>query len=249
MAEWDIDLTEIGGLRKWYGRKPHQMQRASAMLLNEFAFKTRDEAIRQIDKFMTVRNPKFVASRIRVTKTSYSTPIDRQRSITGSVAIRGAKGRGDFTGWTEQEKGTAVARKRVSTIASRGGNIQRQMIGRSRLKTKNEVMEVNDKVPLGGTGNIAGFIAMLARSGYKGIIHIKDRFYIIGKGRQMLAGPVMPGRSGLFKQLELVQRTKKEQPKRIKWLRTARAVYFKKHPPQRTWDGLMNRLIKPPPKK
>lgn len=249
MPEWDIDLTEIAGLRKWYGRQPRVMQRGHAMLLNAFAFGVREEAIRQIGKTMTVRNPRFVSLQMKVTKAQYGVPIGQQRSITGSVAIKGRKGRGDFTGWTEQEKGTRVQRKRVAKLASRGGDIHRQMLGRARLKPRNEVLEITDKIPRGGTGNTAGFIAMLARQGYKGLIKIKGNFYMIGKGRQMLAGPTLPGRSGLFKSLELVQKTKKEQPRRIKWLRTARVIYFKKHPPQKTWGALAQRLIKPPGKK
>lgn len=245
MAEWDIDLTAIDGLRKWYGKQPKLMQRASAMLLNRFAWGTRDEAVRQISSHMVVRNDRFVKGRLRVTQTRTGTPIAQQRSVAGSVATN------RFTGWKEQEYGTRTARKRVSTLASRNGSIQNQMRGPARLKRSTSVRTFSQlpMAPRGGPTNYGGYIAMLLRDRYKGLIRIGGKFYTLPRTNK--AQFVGPGRQGgnYWKQLQLVQETKKEQPKRIRWMRTARAVYFKAHPPQKTWNAVVAGLMKPPPKR
>jgi len=255
--EWDIDLSAVDGLRYWYKKKPKLMQKASALLLNRFAWGTRDEAVRQISALMTVRNPKFVNSRLRVTQTAQSRPISQQRTIAGSVAIKGHTKRGNFTGWTEQEFGTPVSRNRISTLAARKGNIQNQMQPRSRLKRANEVTTLAESAlkPRGGTTNYGGWIAMLARQGYKGLVRIKGGLYLIGKGGGRLAGPTMPGRGGARKKLtmdahlQLVQQFKVAQPKQKHWMKQARANYFHKNPPQRTWSGIVHKLMTPPPKR
>lgn len=248
--EWDVDLSELEGLQRWYNLSPRKVQVASAMYLNNIAFGARDEAIVHLGRVMVVRNAAFVRSRLRVTKTAYSTPISAQRTIVGSV------GADRFTGWKEQEEGAPVERKRISTLASRGGNMQRQMIPRSRLKPSAEVVKLGEQGQKGGPGNWGGAVAMLMRKKYKGLINIKGRFYILpGKG----GGFVGPGRigsgadarvaTGLVRSLMLMQATKKEQPKRIPWLRDSVKKHFQKNPPQWTWQRTVSRVLKPPPKR
>lgn len=249
VAEWEIDLSEVNGLRQWYKRQPKMMQRASALLLNRFAWGTRDEAVRQIGRVMTVRNKRFVDSRLRVTQASQSTPIGQQRSIAGSLATA------RFSGWTEQEVGTPTERKRVSTLASRSGDFSRQMIPRSRLKpgTTVESLEkaVGSRLPRGGATNYAGMIAMLGRERYKGLLRIKGGFYLVDRGGRRIEGPTRNGRGKLttLPHLTMVQAMKKKQPKQHHWLRQARAIYFRKNDPQVTWGRVVDRLIHPPPKR
>lgn len=254
MAEWDVDLTEVNGLRDWYRGQPKMIQKGGAMLLNRYAWGTRDESVKQIGRLMVVRNLSFVNSRLRVTQCSMSTPIDRQQAIAGSIAGK------RFSGWTEQELGTPTSRKRVSTLASRAGDISRQMLPRTRLKPTQQVATFGSqgygKTPRGthgGNANYGGWIAMLVRQGYKGLVRIKGGLYMIDRGGKILAGPKPQGGGrGSIRStghLSLVQEMKKKQPKANHWLIAGRNEYFRKNPPQRTWIGIVSKLMNPPRKK
>lgn len=243
MAEWDIDLREVNGLQNWYKKQPKLMQKASAMLLNRFAWGTRDESVRTIGRLMTVRNDRFVAGRLKVSQTAMSAPIAQQCAIAGSKATQ------RFTGWKEQELGTRTERKRISTVESRGGNIRNQMRGPARLKRSNEVVTIADRNPTGGTTNYGGFIALLMRTKYKGLIRIGGKFYTLPRtNKAQFVGPGAKG-GNYWNQLQMVQETKKEQPKRLRWMKQARAIYFKKNPPQRTWNAVVAKLMMPPKKR
>jgi hypothetical protein len=219
--EVHIDLHEIDGIRRWYGRQPHMVRTACGRMLNEFAFGTRLRAIRKIDDLMTVRNPKFVASRIRVTKANIGAAVAAQASWTGSVA--GPR----FTGWTEQEKGTPSKRNRFSTLAGRGGSEQKQMRHAIRLKPKHEVVTADhpDYQPKGG--KTSGFVAMLMRKKETRMVRIKGSFYKRNR-----------------KRLQLVQEMKPRQPKRKRWLRQARAEYFRRTDIQALWRRIVTPLMR-----
>jgi hypothetical protein len=224
----EIDLREVRGLRDWYGKQPGRMRVASAQMLNHFAFGTRTGAIRQIDKTMTVRNPRFVSSRIRVTKASTGAPIDRQKSITGSVATQ------RFSGWTEQEYGTPTDRKRFATKAGRAGDMNKKIRPSARLKPGNEVITMDSPGyrPVGNAGrNVGGFLAMLMRKKENRLVRIKGMLF---KRKR--------------KQMELVQVLRKKQPKQIHWLRDARAGYFRGTDIDKLWAKTATALMGKPGK-
>lgn len=230
--EWNIDLTEMNGLRKWYRNQPRLVQRGSAQLLNDFAFGVRKQAIQHIGRVMIVRAQAFVASRLRVTKTSGATPIGSQRSITGSIASE------RFSGWTEQEKGTPTSRHRFATLAGRGGDKHKKIRPGVRLKPSNEVITIADAKPVGGRGNgpgttnYGGFVAMMLREKENRLIRMKGSIYKRKRNK-----------------LEHVQTLRAKQPKPLRWLRQSRAIYFKTHNPQDMWNRIAGSLIKPPPKR
>jgi hypothetical protein len=226
--EYAIDLHEVNGLRKWYGKQPSRMRVASAHMLNHFAFGTRTQAISVIGKTMTVRNPRFVARQVRVTKASTSSPVTVQKSLTGSVAMQ------RFSGWVEQEKGTPTNRKRFATLAGRSGVKTKQIRPVARLKPANEVITIQSSgyKPRGGVSNYAGFIAMLMRKGENRLIRVKG---ILLKRKRS--------------KLELVQVLRKKQPKRIPWLRTARANYFRATNVDKLWEKTAMALMGKPDKR
>ena len=244
--EWNLtqqaNLDELKALRKWYSKQPKLVQKATGMMLNNFAFGTRTAAIVEIGATMTVRNPTYVASRVRVTKTSLSTSINQQRSYVGSIA--GAR----FSGWVEQELGATTQRNRFGTVASRGGDISKQMRPSNRLKPGTDVVKISDYHPRGGDGNYGGFLAMLYRRKERKLIKIKGGFYKLPGSVKELAGPTTSGMA-LHKALELMQEMKRKQPKRNRWLRRARAVYFKQTDLSAMWKLTLARLVAPPPKR
>lgn len=251
MAEWRIDLSELNGLKRWYGKQPRLMRVASASMLNSFAYGTRTQAIAQIHATMTVRAPGFINRQIRYTKTSGSLPIGQQRSSTGSLAIAGQTKRGNFSGWTEQEKGTPTARNRYATLAARDGNKANKIRPSLRLKPSMEAVKIGQDgyTPRGGVGNWGGFFAMLRRRGEKRLIKVKGGFYKMPLGRagKALHGPTATGGS-LRPRLILIQDLKKKQPKQNHWLRAARAIYFRRTDIGVLWAQTCQRLIAPPPK-
>lgn len=233
--EWKADLGEVDGLRQWYRNCPRKMQIACARMLNNFAFGVKEQVPVTIGQLMIVRNPRFVSSRIRVTKTSASLPVSSQKSWVGSVAIAaGTKGRGAFSGWTEQEKGTPTDRKRVATLAARSGDKHKQMRPGVRLKPGVEVVtaEHYDYMPRGGRNNIGGLIAMMKRKG-------ETRLMKIGKVYLKLNR----------RKVEEVQIARKKQPKRIHWLRIARAQYFRKTNLDKMWRETVELLMGKPKKR
>lgn len=128
MPKFELDLSDQRKLTKIYKAAPRKFQRATAGYLNSLAFKARPDQIASINRTMTVRNPRFVNSKIRVKTTKPSTPIDRQAATVGS--IRGPR----FSGWTEQERGTGDKRDRTISEQARGGSDKRQVMAKARLK-------------------------------------------------------------------------------------------------------------------
>lgn len=223
--EWKADLHELDGLRRWYGKQPRLVRIAAGRMLNDFAFGTRTRAIGVIGDTMTVRNPKFVASRLRVTKANIHSPVERQAAWAGSVAGN------RFTGWVEQEKGTPTKRNRFATLAGRGGSAGKQIRHAVRLKKGRDVVKPEDADYNPKGGSFSGFAAMIFRKKENRIILYKGTFY---KRKR--------------KKLEVVQSTKKRQPKRLTWLRRARAQYFRHTDLDALWRRHCNSVMRAPSK-
>lgn len=226
--EWMIDLSELNGLRRWYGKQPKLMQQACAAMLNQFAFGTRSQAIKRIDALMTVRNPKFVASRIQVSKANGARPINSQVARTGSKATA------RFTGWTEQEFGTKPQMNRmIALMGGRGGNIQKQARPSARLKPGRQVVRPTDPEynPKGGKTNVAGFFAMARRKKENRLLFVKKyKTFYKRRGNKFEAAQTMP----------------RHKIKRERWLRQARAIYFQQTDLGRLWENTVHRFVPPP---
>lgn len=243
MAEWEIDLREINGLRQWWGKQKRLVQVASAQLLNRFAYGTYEGAYREIDRRMIVRNSGFVKSRLRYTKALASTPIGSQVSRAGSTK------KDRFSGWVEQEQGKPTSRHRFATLAGRSGSKLKQIRPKVRLKPAHEVLTIEDYRPRGGSGNIRGFVAMLIRKKENRLFRIAGSIYKRNTKvayRKQLHGPTTTTRPLYRGGIEHVQSLQTKQPKRMPWLRTARAKYFKANPPQATWNRIASQLMRPP---
>lgn len=195
-------------------------------MLNTFAFSTRIQAIRRIGETMTVRNSRFVSSRIQVSKARISSPVPRQKAIAGSVA------KARFTGWAEQEFGTPQKRNRFATMAARNNNPQKQMRHIVRLKPRNEVVTRED-YQMTSKHTASQFLAAAIRKKENRMIRVK--------------GVIMKRRRNKFEPVQILKRPK--QPKRNKWLLTSRNDYFKATNLDALWRKHYGATLRPPPKR
>ena len=127
---FQVEQRDLARLIKFYRRAPKPFSRATAGVINTLAFGARKQQIREISSSMTVRNPRFVKSRIRVDKARAVMPISNQSAITGSV-----KGK-RFSGWEEQQTGKRRESKRGITTAARGGSIKSTVKSKFRANKK-----------------------------------------------------------------------------------------------------------------
>ena len=110
---------------------PREFQAASAGVLSSLAFTTRKNDIKNLDRNMIIRRPKFLSRSLNVQKAKRG-PIERQIAIVGSVRRKG------FSGWIEQETGKAPEKKRGVSIHARRGSRSNVMKKRARLRPGNK---------------------------------------------------------------------------------------------------------------
>jgi hypothetical protein len=226
---FDVDLTMIRGLEAIYRKTPKFFAKATGDMLNEFAFGTRVEAFYEIASRMTVRNPRFVSSRLQVTKSKRSLPV------AGQVSVMGSKATDRFSGWTEQQLGTKTARERVITVLARMGNFKRQAAPKARLKPSNEFLSYHDiRLKSGNSAEQRSIvlIRMLARAK-------STQPFILTRKNGM--------KPGLYRlkggKVKLLQRFEREQPQRIPWITNARARYFRDTDIKRLWHKTFEREL------
>lgn len=217
MDIFDLNLKEIIQLRRWYKRQPKKFRRAEIMVLNEFAFGNRRSVVDLLTKRMTIRNPKFLNSRIKVSKATMSRAV----SVMGTIESP------RFSGFVEQEFGTATDRNRVASLLARGGSASKQIKPSLRLKPSADIITKDDY----GIERNASFLAAATARKEKKMIRI-------GKS-------ILKRRGGKFR---LVQRInpKNKQPKRRPFMQTSRKIYFSSINLKRVWADKINRVLTPP---
>lgn len=232
---FDVDVRELIQLQKWYKRNPRQFRVATGMMLNNFAFGTRREMIEVIEKDFTVRNPRFISSKVRVTRARFADPINAQRSIEGTVyADR-------FSGLIEQETGQKTDRSRVASIFARGGSEAGQIKPRSRLKPATELADFSTYGLTGRSRTLGALLAINQRKSDNRMIRFKSTVYKRGRGKHK------PPR----KSLNVVQRINPPnvQPARSPFRRKSVKRYFSKTDIRALWGETINRVMKPPRKR
>jgi hypothetical protein len=207
---FDIETRNLEALARFYRAAPRIFAQASGSMLNEFAFGTRVEAFYEIASKMTVRNPKFVASRLQVTKASKSLPFQAQQSIIGSVATQ------RFSAWQEQQLGKDTARKRTISLLARMGSISRQAAPRARLKPGNRIWKPE---PFPGKDINQKSIVMMQKLSRAGVT---EPFLLMHKTGMI---------PGLYRfkggKPRLLQSFAPKQPRKIPWLTAARDRYMR----------------------
>ena len=135
---FDLDKKDLRLLEKAYKKAPKKFARATAGMLNSYAFSTRISSIGIIHKRMTVRSAGFVNQAIRVQKAKGNIQPNDQFSIVGS------RGLPRFSGWAEQELGTPDKRTRTATAFARGGDKKKKIKTGMRLKPTNSFRSSDD---------------------------------------------------------------------------------------------------------
>jgi hypothetical protein len=239
------DLSELRKATQWYQHKGTKaLTVAAGMLLNNIAFGTRDQLIREIDKQMLVRQPGFVRSSMTVIRNSNWTDIRAQRSSVGSIE-KGKNPKTRSSGWAEQQLAKKTRRKRVATLKARSGSKSKRIKPSARMRRP----FVNpDRYP--------------KRRGFRGR-NMDHRIMVMLKTLQRMkygAPFIITGHSkippGLYqftkgvnqygqKNMSMLQAfdPRNKQPKRILWMTLGVARWFSTHDINREFIMVSRRLI------
>jgi len=203
-----ITNRDIKDLIKFYRNAPSQFMYAARGVLTTQAYIAREEQIQEIQSSMTVRNTRFVQSKVRYQKAR-GNKLDNIYSLSGSV--HGPR----FSGWEEQETGVRTDRTRTQSLSSRGDDWDKQVRGTARMKPTNRFLDVESE----GQGStyeqkISSVLAGMRRG------TIKKRNFLI---RRRMGGRLRTLRTGLYgMKRRLIYRyqtfkPQRVQPKRNQW--------------------------------
>lgn len=224
---FQIDLTNLINLRKFYKKAPKQFFKAANATLNSFAFGTRKKSLNIIKNKMTIRNQKFVSGSLRVQKST-GTNINNLKSEVGSIK------RQRFTGWKEQELGSKPERSRSVTKFARGSKI-RKLRPSFRMKPSNDFLSADDFEFKGvkSQNKSIALLSMLRRRKHRKPFILKS-------------GKFKPGlyvfRRKKIKRIQTFKQTKK--PKRISWMQGGRREFFRTADINKIWAESIRRVLK-----
>jgi hypothetical protein len=224
---FQIDLSNLINLRKFYKKAPKQFFKAANATLNSFAFGTRKKSLSIIQNKMTIRNQKFVSGSLRVQKST-GTNINNLRSEVGSIK------RQRFTGWKEQELGSKPERPRSVTKFARGSK-NRRLRPSFRMKPSNDFLSADDFEIKGGGDRTTIMLQMIGRR--KG----KKKPFII-KGSSKFKSGLYVFRRKKIKRIQTFKQTKK--PKRISWMQGGRREFFRTADINKIWAESIRRVLK-----
>jgi hypothetical protein len=224
-----IDQSNLKRLEKFWKRAPRQFQAATGMLLNNFAYGTREEILKYLPEKMTIRKEAFMRARVKYRKTSTAIPIDSQESEVGSTYI----GNSNFSGWAEQEARFTTKRKHLATIPGRRGKKEKIIPKKYRI---NRRFKKSKEYP-GDTGQRRTFLMLqiLQREGFQ------DPF-IINEHPKFRKG-LYQFKSGILQMLVEFE-PDKLQPKALAWLSESRARYFGGINMTVEWGKVLQRILK-----
>jgi len=197
-------------------------------MLNNFAFGTRLTSIEVIREKLTVRNPRFLESRIRVDKATGRGPMAAQEARTGSVPTK------RFSGWVEQVTGERTARDRVINLLARSGQKAKQAKPRARLKPGKDFEKFSN---YSGTSPNLKSIRMLQTLDRK---RWKKPFFLTKK-RGVQPGLWVFHRRKL-RPLQLFKAGKRV--KRVPWHTEGRARYFQRTDLGRMWGRQLRHIYR-----
>lgn len=232
---FSMDAADLILLRRFYKKAPKLFKRAAAGTLNAFAFGTRKQAIKVIDRKLTVRNSKFIHGSIKLDKARANVPLNRLEAITGSVV------RPRYTGLAEQELGKAGPRDRTFTTASRGGNISSPVKGWARLKPNAKYPSpTNARLLTGARGgrkdfNLSGLTGSKRIVAFLSILHERKvaQTFIIHKRFGRFKRGLYRFKQGVVRKLQAF--SAKHKPRRVRWLTEGRKNYFSSISVSKVW--------------
>ena len=235
MSRFWINQQDIKRLKKFYKRAPRQFMYAAKGVLTTLAFKARDAQITEIQTSMTIRNTRFVQSKIRYQKAR-GNRIDNLHSLSGSVRSN------RFSGWEEQELGTTTTRTRTQSLSARGDDWKNQVRGSVRMKTSNRFLDVESE---GEGSTLEQKTASVLAGMRKGTI-AKRNFLI----RRRMGGRMRTMRTGLYgMKRRLIYRYQtfkpdRVQPKRNRWHTMAISKMMGRISLRNEWANQIKRILK-----
>lgn len=208
------DSRDFKNLAKFYDRAPAKFGMVMNATLNNLAFTTRSNIIVVLNQKLNIRDPRFMRGSIRVVKARGG----NHRSMVGSIE------RKRFTGWEEQQTGKKSDTNRSPTLAARGGNFNRKMSGKSRLKRALNPLSIRNI----GVANLKGRKGSKANQKRRALILLKTakktkRPFIVKRADVGIMRINKRWKPGLyqFKRGELLRMQlfgKAQDPKHIDWM-------------------------------
>lgn len=226
---FDYSDRSFKAFSKFYAKAPFKARRATARMLSQFAFGTRQEAIGEIVRTMTVRSEKFVSSSM-VFKGARAQPIDQQQSSAGSIA------RQRFSGWVEQQDGKIDNRTRTQSLLARGNNFSKRVKPSVRMKPGRDFITMGDfDLPSGGQ-QVPTYISMVKKK-------YKNKPFLLKKKYKNI-------KRGVYKfvknKMQILQNfeAKKRKPKPNPWMTNARLRFFKSTDVDKEWGKAISFITK-----
>lgn len=224
-----VKTTGLSDLQKYLTKTgAKRFKVAQTMWVNRAAFGTRKNAIKYIDVHMTVRNPQFVQSRIRVKKASVS------RRVAEAGSVRTAR----FTGWAEQERLVRDKRDKVLTPEARMKSRTKRVPPKYRMKRTRKYRRPEDYP---GRTRRARAQAMLQAIG-RG----RDKKAFVLHGHPVLKSGLWRFGNGPKGRRELIPiqlfRTDPKEPRKQTWMRSSAKRYFDTINSKSVWADLVRRV-------
>lgn len=214
---------------KFYDKAPRRARMATAQVLSKMAFGTRKEAVREIKRTMTVRNPRFVERQMRFGRAR-NTNINNQQSWAGSIEGR------NFTGWEENAEGGVDNRSRTQTLLARSGSFKKKVKPSLRMKPSNDFLSQSDfKLP-SGKNKMPAYLSQLKRK------HKNKPFIVRKKYKKMIKGlyKFRKNKPVMLQNLD----PKRKKIKKNTWLLTAKRRFFAKNNLDDIWRDSMDDLFR-----
>lgn len=233
-----VDTSRIRRLGEIYEASPKKFSRAAGMLINNFAFGTRDMTFDVLPTVMTIRSAQFVRRQIRVSKANLAMPLDAMRSEVGSVRAP------RFTGWQEQETGKATERKRVFTLLGRKGGAKRGLARpAARLRNIAKFESPDDYPGKSSEHRVIVMLRTLQRNKHRRpfIIHGHRKIH---PGVYQFSGRATKGKPRPIRIMH-VFKPDRVQPRRIPWMRMSRNRYLSSIVLIDEWRRVLNRVWTP----
>jgi hypothetical protein len=237
MPDFVINHKDMDRLAEVFRDAPRDLRRATGMFVNNLAFGTKKQIPNTMSSLMTVRDKRFVNSRIRVEKARFSTPIDAQMSVVGS--IYGPR----FSGWEEQELGKKTDRHRVFTLLARLGSKQRKAKRSARMRNLSGFVKPDEFSGVSAEHRVIVMLRVLQRKNYPRpfIIHGHSKIH---SGVYQFRGR---GTKRKPKPIKILQSfdPRRVQPRRVPWLRQSRDKYLRSVNVTRLWENVISRAWRP----
>lgn len=221
---FDLNTKELVMLSKKLKESPRQFKKAQVDVINKLAYQNKTTMEIAVHRALTVRATGFIKSVIWVESARLSNPVART----------GARKKGKFTGWSEQE-GAHDKRKHASTTAGRGGNYQRQMTQKARLRPDKLIYNPNTyparNKSKSKSGRAAQMLAIISRT--------KDKNPFIMKNHRNLSDGLYMMKGKSLTKLQKFGRI--AQPKRKPILEESLRILKSTFDLQRHWAIALNR--------